>query len=55
MPAAQSVGSKPKALVNPWRAEFRTLMVDSALGGIWIAVMQFEPAPERAAGHNAFD
>ena len=30
---------------DPRRAEFRNLMVDSALGGVWIAVMQFSLLP----------
>src|SRR5271167_4725889 len=30
---------------NPRRAEFRNLMVDSTLGGMWIAVMQFNLLP----------
>jgi len=30
---------------NPHRAELRNLMTDSALGGAWIAAMQFNPAP----------
>ncbi|HSQ81923.1 MAG TPA: diguanylate cyclase [Casimicrobiaceae bacterium] len=28
---------------EPRRAEFRNLLVDSALGGVWIAVMRFNP------------
>ena len=28
---------------TPRRAEFRNLLVDSALGGVWIAVMRFNP------------
>jgi diguanylate cyclase len=30
---------------NPYRAELRSLMVDSALGGAWIALMQFNLLP----------
>jgi diguanylate cyclase len=30
---------------NPYRAELRNLMVDSASGGAWIAVIGFSPAP----------
>ena len=30
---------------HPRRAEFRSLLVDSALGGIWIASMRFNPLP----------
>lgn len=30
---------------EPYRAELRNLMVDSALGGAWIALMQFNLAP----------
>jgi diguanylate cyclase len=30
---------------NPFRAELRNLMVDSALGGAWIALMQFNLLP----------
>jgi diguanylate cyclase len=30
---------------DPRRAELRNLMVDSALGGVWIAVMQFNLLP----------
>jgi diguanylate cyclase len=30
---------------NPFRAELRSLMVDSALGGAWIALMQFNLLP----------
>ena len=30
---------------NPHRQELRNLMVDSALGGVWIAAMHFNPGP----------
>jgi len=30
---------------NPYRAELRNLMMDSASGGAWIAVIGFSPAP----------
>ncbi len=30
---------------NPYRAELRNLMVDSASGGAWMAVIGFSPAP----------
>jgi diguanylate cyclase len=30
---------------NPYRAELRNLMVDSACGGAWIALINFSPAP----------
>jgi diguanylate cyclase len=30
---------------NPRHAELRILMMDSTLGGMWIAVMQFNPLP----------
>ena len=30
---------------NPFRAELRSLMIDSALGGAWIALMQFNLLP----------
>jgi len=30
---------------NPYRAELRNLMIDSASGGAWIAVIGFSPAP----------
>ncbi|MBV8031568.1 MAG: diguanylate cyclase [Betaproteobacteria bacterium] len=30
---------------NPHRAEVRNLMVDSASGGLWIALLHFNPAP----------
>jgi len=30
---------------NPYRAELRNLMMDSACGGAWIAVIGFSPAP----------
>src|SRR3712207_986304 len=36
------IGSRSK---NPFRAEQRSLMVDSALGGAWIAWMQFNLLP----------
>ena len=31
--------------VNPYRAELRNLMIDSASGGAWMAVIGFSPAP----------
>lgn len=33
---------------DPWRAETRNLMVDSLLGGVWIALMQFSLLPSVA-------
>ena len=30
---------------HPRRAEFRNLLIDSALGGVWIALMRFSPLP----------
>src|SRR5256886_16198864 len=30
---------------NPYRAELRNLMLDSASGGAWMAVIGFSPAP----------
>jgi diguanylate cyclase len=36
------VGSRAR---NPFRAELRNLMIDSALGGAWIALMQFNLLP----------
>src|SRR3989440_1009568 len=30
---------------NPYRAELRNLMMDSASGGVWMAVIGFSPAP----------
>lgn len=33
---------------NPFRAELRSLMLDSALGGAWIALMQFNLLPSMA-------
>jgi diguanylate cyclase len=33
---------------NPFRAELRNLMIDSALGGAWIALMQFNLLPSVA-------
>ena len=40
---------------NPKRVEVRNLLVDSAAGGMWIAVMQFNLLPERPPRNDAGD
>src|SRR6478736_419941 len=40
----RSVGLARRA-ENPYRAELRNLTIDSALGGVWIAAMQFNLLP----------